>query len=218
MKVVGGVPALAVSAALAMALTACGSSGSKVSVNTLKQAADKVIAAPASPCPLGIDIDAALKKAGVASTATPGATTATGTLIPAAQAESPSDAGDDSSLEQQDGALITCTYTLSSGGFVETTVVGVQNGSAISVLTTRLSVDGDLGPTVETFERQKFDTGKAVVTPREGRAAVVELGGDGGDVMLEARTIDARGAGYVGPISGEKLRALTEALGKQLHL
>lgn len=215
-KALGGVPAVLALAALGIGLSACGDSGpAKVSVDKVKQAADKAVAAPTTPCPLGLDLDAALKKAGVAATATPGFKGAQD--IPAVAID---DTGGNASLKGEDGAAITCTYTLSTGGFLRINVVGVHTGSAFDPLIPRLAMDSKLYDydSALHFVEQKFDTGKAVVTPLEGRAAVVKLAGDGGDVALEAASFKAGVLEDLGPITGDKLRVLTEALGKQVHL
>src|SRR5256714_12451178 len=73
MKIAGGVAAIAVSAVLATALAACGGSDSKVSVDNLQKAPDKMIAADTNPSPLRSDDNAALKNGGDSATETTGA-------------------------------------------------------------------------------------------------------------------------------------------------
>ncbi len=217
MKIPGGVAAIAVSAVLTTALAACGGSDSKVSVDNLQKAADKMIAADTNSCPLSFDVNAALKKAGVSATATPSDGVNPRPL--AAYAMSATNATRDSPLYQRGGAVINCGYTLSSGGSVNVTLFGVRTGGAIPIAAPQLSRDAQLElSALGTFIGQKFAPGKAAVTPNGGRAAIVKLNGSGGDLVLEATTVDDGSYEKDGPIVGEPLRKLTEALGKQVRV
>lgn len=219
MRISAGIAAVAVSTVLSTAITACGGSDPKVSVDKLQQAADKAIAAPTSACPLGFDVNAALKKAGVAATATPGDPTDPTALTVDADSATSADAG--SIIKQRGGAMITCSYTLSGGGSLNATLLGIRTGLAMPVLAPMLNHDARLEmSTLATFISQKFKAGKAVVTPGAGLAAVAKLDGSGGDVLLEVTT-DATGpdnADQDGPITGEPLGKLTAALAEQVRV
>jgi hypothetical protein len=214
-KIQGGVTGIVALTVLSTALTACGGSEAKVSVDKLRQAADKAIAAPSNPCPLGLDVNSALKKAGIGGTAAPGA--APNSDTPAVDAESATNAKDDAPLKLRGGAMITCTYALSGGGFVQATVTGVHNGTAIALMAPLLARDGELKMSdLESFVTRKLDTGKAVVSPEAGLVSVAELDASGGDALLEVTTAAADHSADHGPVVGEPLRKLTEALAKQV--
>ncbi|WP_344662851.1 hypothetical protein [Catenulispora subtropica] len=218
MKLHGVVTGMATLTVLGTALTACGSgSDSKVSVDKLQQAADKAIAAPDTPCPLGFDINAALKKAGLTATATPAADP--NAERPAVDAESATGAQDDAPLKTRGGALITCTYSLSGGGYVQAALTGVRNGTAITLMAPLLQHDGDLARSdLFSFIAQKLETGKAVLTPGPGLASITKVGASGGDALLEVTTAAADHTADHRPIIGEPLRELTEALAKQVRV
>ena len=191
-------------------------SKSKVSVAKIRQAADKLIDDPKGPCPLGIDVTKALAKAGIGGTATPRADAET----PAAEGESAKSAeSPDSILQQLNGALVTCDYTLSSGGHVSTMLMGVGKGKAVNVLAPMISHDGQIGTEAfQTFASQKFESGKAALTPNLGLVAVVELSAKDGDVALEVTSHNADDQSKNGPITGEALRKFAEALAGQVSL
>lgn len=205
---------------LSIALTACGGSDSKVSVDKLQKAADKAMAAPANPCPLGFDVNAGLKKAKVAVTAAP-VTSATGARFNtrAVDADSATTAGDGTPFKQLGGAEITCFYTLSGGGSLEAVVAGVHKDRAIDLIAARLVRDGNIASNdLRMFITQNLTVGKGVLTPGGGLAAITKLDASGGDVLLEVTTrADDRQADH-GPLVGEPLRELTEALGKQVRV
>ncbi|NUP54135.1 MAG: hypothetical protein HOW97_43485 [Catenulispora sp.] len=195
-------------------LTACGSSGSKVSVDNVQKAADAVVAAPTTPCPAGFDLDAALKKAGVTATAKPGSADDA-----AALAMSATNALQGSPLKTSGTSMITCVYTLSTGGTVVARLTGAHTGKAITVLKPLLHADSDASTSeVDTFVAQKFSTGKPALTPG-GKAAVVELDATGGDVVLDVTSYSTdKGDEAKNPITGEPLRKLAEALSKQVKI
>lgn len=201
------------------ALTACGGSDPKVSVDNVQKAADAAIANPDAACPIGLDLNAALKKAGVPATATPSGTSPGDHPV---DAESATGAGSDAALKRfGGGGMITCSYQLSSGGFVDATLVGVKKPRAIGILAPVLARDGHLVTgELRRFIGQKFDTGKALLTPDDGLAAVVVLKASGGDAALEVTSEPAGSAaeGAKNPIAGEPLRLLTEELGKQVKV
>lgn len=206
---------MAVSAVLSTALAACGGSDQKVSIDNLQKAADKAITAQTGPCPLGLDVDAALKKAGITATAALGNGPDPATAVVAGSA---TNATRESPFYLRGGAMITCSYTLSSGGSVSTTLVGLRNAQAMTVLAPQLSRDSELTMDVlATFIGQKFDAGKVMVAPGD-RAAVVRLDASGGNAIMEVTTLGSDGYEKPGPILGEPLRKLTEALGKQVRV
>ena len=216
-KIHGGVTGTTVLTVLSIALTACGGSDSKVSVDKLQKAADAAVAAPANPCPLGFDVNAALKKAKVAGTATP--TKGTDSGAKAVDADSATSASADSALKQFGGAMITCTYTLSGGGSLEATVTGVQHPKAINLLAPLLQRDGHIASSdLTTVITQKLTAGKAVLTPGGGLAAIDKIDASGGDAILEVTTTADDPQTDHGPLMGEPLRELTETLGKQVRV
>lgn len=212
MKIPAAVTALLVPTLLSAGLTACGSSDSKVSVDNLQKAADAVAATPTAPCPAGIDLDAALKKAGIAATAKPGDAD-----DPATLAMSPDKALAGSPLKIAGASVITCNYTLSTGGTVVAIVAGAHTGKAITVIAGMLRADSDASTSeVDTFVAQKFSTGKPVLVPG-GKVAVVELDASGGDAVLDVTSYSSdKGNDAKNAITGEPLRKLAEALGKQV--
>jgi hypothetical protein len=207
--------ALAVATA---ALAACGSSDSKVSVDKLQQAADKAKAAPTEPCPVGFDINAALKKAGVSGTAVPDSGSDDPDAHPV-DAESATDVKDGSPLQTFGGGMITCTYKLSTGGYVEATLTGVRHGQAVALMAPVLSRDAEISTgDIEKVVTQKYDAGKAVLMPGAGLAAVVALKASGGNAALEVTSTTGGGNDEKNPIVGEQLRNLAEELGKQVKV
>ncbi|NUP54134.1 MAG: hypothetical protein HOW97_43480 [Catenulispora sp.] len=218
MKIPGAVTGILALAVATTALAACGSSDSKVSVDKLQQAADKAHAAPTAPCPVGFDVDAALKKAGLSGTATPDP----GSNDPDAHpvdAVSATDAKDGSPFQSFGGAMITCTYKLSTGGYLEATVTGVRHGKAVALMAPMLSRDGEIAShDLEKVVTQKYDAGKAVLMPGDGLAAVVARKASGGDVALEVTTETGGDPDAKKPIIGEQLRKLSEELGKQIKV
>lgn len=212
---VTGILALAVVTA---ALAACGSSDSKVSVDKLQQIADKAKAAPTEPCPVSLDINAALKKAGVSGTAMPDPGSDDPDAHPV-DAESATGVKDGSPLQSFGGGMITCTYKLSTGGYVEATLTGVRHGKAVALMAPMLSRDGEIATgDLEKVVTQKYDAGKAVLTPGAGLAAVVVLKASGGDVALEVTTETGGNSDEKNPIVGEQLHKLAEELGKQVKV
>ncbi|MFL6109841.1 MAG: hypothetical protein ACJ786_00585 [Catenulispora sp.] len=218
MKIPGGVAAIAVSAVLTTALAACGGgSDAKVSIDNMQKTADKMIAAgDTNSCPLGFDVNAALKKAGITATAKP----SDGAHSPlAAYAESATNATRLSPLYQRGGAVINCAYTLSSGGSLKATLFGVRVFKAMPIVAPQLSHDAQAEVSeLDSFISKKLDTGKAMVTPGDGRAAIEALDTAGGDAVLEVTTDDPDSSLKAGPVLGEPLRKLTEALGKQVRV
>ena len=220
-KIPGAVVGIVASAVMSTAVTACGSSDSKIAVDKVQKAADAAIATPTEPCPLGIDVNAALKKAGIAATATPDP----GSLdsgAHAVDAVSSAQAADGSPFKTfGGGGMITCTYKLSPGSYVEATLTGVRNGKAVNLMAPMLQRDGRLARSdLEKFLSQKSDTGKALLTAGEGLAAVVNLKASGGDAALEVKsyTLSSSDPEAKPPIVGEPLRKLAEALGKQVKV
>ncbi|NUR59674.1 MAG: hypothetical protein HOV87_13545 [Catenulispora sp.] len=219
MKIPGAGTALPALAVVSMALTACGGSDPKVSVDTLQKAADAAIANPNEPCPLGLDLNAALKKAGIAATATP--STGTDPDDHPVDAVSGTGAKSDTPIARfGGGGMITCSYALSTGGSVEATLTGVHKPRAIGVIAPVLARDGQLAVgELREFIGRKFDAGKAVLTPDDGLAAVVVLKASGGDAILEVTSNPPAGnADAKNPIVREPLRVLAEELGKQVKV
>lgn len=207
------------SAVLGAALAGCGSSASKISADKVQQAADQAINTQTTQCPLGIDINAALKKAGVAATATPAAGAQTDSGEPAVYAESATKEKDDSPLKQRGGALITCTYVLSTGGSVQARLIAVHTGTAIALMAPQLQHDAEISVSdLRDLVTRKLEAGKPVVTPGPGLAAIAKLDASGGDALLETTSINAQSSDETGPIVGDPLGKLTEALAKQIHL
>ena len=192
----------------------CGSSGSKVSVDAVHQAADKLVAAPTAPCPLGLDVNAALKSAGISTAATPGADGS-----PAAEGESDRNGLAGSSGVQQHAAMVTCHYTLSGGVGLDVNLTAVGKGSAILILAPVLARDGHLTVTeIQALVSRKIDAGSTVATPDGGYAAISKLHASGGDAILEARAVAATGGTDSGLVTGEPLRKLTAALADQVRI
>lgn len=219
MKIRGGRTGVTTLSILSLALTACGSSDSKVSVDKLQKAADKAIATPSNPCPLGLDVNAALKKSKVPLTATPATSSGNDSITRAVDADSATTASDDSPLKQFGAAMITCPYTLSGGGSMKVTVTGARKGKAINLMAPLLQRDGEIARSdLEAFLTQKLTAGKAVLSPGGGLAAIIELDASGGDVLLEVTTRAEDPQADRGPVVGEPLREVAAALGKQVRV
>lgn len=205
-------------AVASMALAGCGGSDPKVSVDNLQKAADAAIADPNEPCPLGLDLAAALKKAGITATTTPGE--GSDAEDHPVDADSATGAKPDAPIQRfGGGAMITCSYTLSTGGFLKIVLTGVHKPRAIGLMAPMVAHDGRLVTgELRRFIGQKFDTGKAVLTPDDGLAAVVVLKASGGDAALEVTSDPQDHGDGKKPITGEPLRVLTEELGKQVKV
>ncbi|GAA2050915.1 hypothetical protein GCM10009839_67080 [Catenulispora yoronensis] len=166
---------------------------------------------------MGFDVNAALKKAGIAATAKPGEEGRSDTA--AVDADSTTNAQADSPLKQRGASILTCHYTLSTGGYLTAAVAGVHTGTAISLMAPLLQHDGQISRSdLETYITQKFTAGHALTSPGGGLVAVAKLDASGGDALVEVTSEAVDTNADHGPLVGEPLRALTDALAKQVKV
>lgn len=194
--------------------------GSTLTVDAVHTAAGK-LGSTGGSCPLGLDVNAALKAAGVSGTATPD--TANG---PAATGETPETAGDGSPSKQYGFSLIQCGYVVTDGG--TTTVLGVNLGAMAGKST---GIANLLGPVIQrdgrisvgdlkTFLSVPFRTGQTKVTSGMGTAVYAQLtGSNTGNIGLEAGTrLQPDESDGAPALSGPALEKFAMAIAAQVHM
>jgi hypothetical protein len=188
-----------------ISLAECGSSGPALSVDAVHTSADKLVASPNGACPLGLDVPAAMKDAGVAAAVTPAS--------PAASGDTDKSVGADSPLVKTGGAMIECDYEAASGAGLKVVLLAVRTGQARSLLAPLIAHDSKLSHAeLEAMFGDKFVTGTTVLSPSGGTSALARLKVSGGDAVLLVDSPDG------GTIAGEPLRKAAEKFVSQLKL
>jgi hypothetical protein len=232
LRTVGGAVAAAVLAGAA--LGACSSKGSSspsagsgsstgavssgITVDAVHAAAAKLGSA-GGDCPLGLDVNAALKAAGVSGTAAPD--TQNG---PAADGLTPETSDGNGPPKQYSFSMIECSYVVTDGG--TTTGLAVRLGAmpagkgdtVANLLGPRIASDGRLSTAdLRTFLSTSFTAGQSKVTPGAGTAVYSQLTGSGSGVGIEVSSLPPDNTATPA-LSGTALEKVTTTLAGQVHV
>ena len=172
-------------------------------------------------CPLGLDVNAALKAAGVSGTAAPD--TASG---PAADGTTPETAEAGDPAKQYDFSLIRCSFVITDGATTTGLAVNLgavpsgQSGTVANILGPILARDGGLAPAdLQGFLGTPFAAGQSKVTPGKGTAFYSQLTGSGSGVGLEVGATPTPASDGTAPaLSGAALQKFATTLAAQIHL
>ena len=224
--------ALTAAVLLAAMLGACSSKGSSsstgsgsgstangtISVDAVHAAAAKLGSAGGA-CPLGLDVNAALKAAGASGTAAPD--TQSG---PAAVGSTPETADAGSPVKQYSFSTIECSYVITAGSTTTDLTVrlgAMPSGEADTVaalLAPWISRDGRLtSADLQSFLSAKFTAGQTKVTPGAGTAVYTQLVGTGTGVGVEVATADSDSPTATPALNGAALEKVATTLAAQIH-
>ena len=216
--VLGAVGATALTLAALVACSSSSSGASSITVDAVHTAAGKLGKAGGA-CPLGLDVNAALKTAGVSGTAAPdtqGGPEATGTTPETADAGSPS--------QQYGFSMIQCSYVITDGATTTNLDVNLgamagKSGAVVNILAPLISRDGHVAVSdLRTFLTPPFKSSQSRETPGRATAIYSQLSGSGSGVGLELGTSLAPNEDATPALSGPALQRFATALTGHLQL